>query len=209
MKFYDCSTAPSPRRVRMFIAEKCIDIDVVQIDLGKREQHSDQFTKINPHRTVPVLELDNGRVLTSSTAIIHYLESCYPDPPLIGTSAEQRALIMDVDWRIEQEGFMAVGEALRNRAKSFAKNALTGRYEHVQIPELVERGALRTQHFFVWLEDQLATNRFIAGDRFSLADITAFVTVEFAQWIKQQPGSEQVNINRWYREVKERKSAAV
>jgi len=209
MKFYDCSTAPSPRRVRMFIAEKKIEIEVVEVDLGAREQHSAEFQKINPYRTVPALVLDDGSVLTSSTAIVHYLESRFPEPALIGSSAEERALVMDLDWHIENEGFMAVGEAFRNRARSFAKHALTGRHEYQQIPELVERGAQRTAHFYEWLNSRLEQRQFIAGDNFSVADITAFVAVEFSAWIKQQPGPDHANIARWHTEVSERPSAGV
>lgn len=209
MKFYDCLTAPSPRRVRMFIAEKKVELPVVEVDLGKREQHESHFERINPYRTVPVLELDDGSVLTSSTAIVHYLESVYPTPALIGESPAERARIMDLDWRIENEGFMAVGEAFRNRAKSFANNALTGRHEYSQIPALSERGSVRTVHFFDWLNVLLEDRQYVAGDQFTLTDITAFVTVEFAKWIKQQPAPEHVHLSRWHSTILERDSASV
>lgn len=209
MKFYDCLTAPSPRRVRMFVAEKQIDLPVVEVDLGRREQHESQFEEINPHRTVPALQLDDGSVLTSSTAIVHYLEGEYPEPALIGRSAAERATIMDLDWRIENEGFMAVGEAFRNRAKSFANNAITGKHEFLQIPALVERGARRTEYFFEWIDELLVDREYVAGNQFTLADITAFVTVEFAKWIKQQPALEQANLRRWHASILDRDSASV
>lgn len=209
MKFYDCATAPSPRRVRMFLAEKQIDVEVVEVDLGNREQHAARFEQINPHRTVPALELPDGQVLTSSTAIVHYLDLLHPNPVLIGDTPQQRATVMDLDWRIENEGFMAVGEAFRNRARSFANNALTGKHAYPQIPPLVERGAHRTVHFFEWLDELLSKRQYVAADHFTLADITAFVTVEFARWIKQQPAEDLVNVHRWLKEVSERESAAV
>jgi glutathione S-transferase len=193
----------------MFIAEKNIDIPVVEVDLANGEQHKAHFASLNPFRTVPVLELDSGEVLTSSTAIVHYLEGVFPEPALMGSSVNARALIMDLDWRIEQDGFMAIGEAFRNRAKSFANHALTGRHEYAQIPALVERGAHRTGLFFAWLDELLADRTYLAGDNFTLADITAFVSVEFARWIKQTPTSTQENLQRWHAEVSQRSSAKV
>ena len=209
MKFYDCAPAPSPRRVRMYIAEKGLDIPVVEIDLANREQHSDAFQKINPYRTVPVLELDDGRTLTSSAGIQCYLESLHPEPPLFGRDNYERALVVDLDWRIENEGFLAVGEAFRNRAKSFANNALTGKHAYAQIPELVERGTSRTIAFFSWLDEQLQGRDFVAGDAFSIADITAFITVDFANWVKLQPEDDLENLHRWLEAVSSRPCAKV
>ncbi len=209
MKFYDCLTAPSPRRVRMFIAEKGVDIPVVEVDLANLEQHSNDFSKTNPHRTVPVLVLDDGRRLTSSAGIIQYLEFTYPEPPLLGRDPFERGFIADLDWRIEQEGFLAVGEAFRNRAKSFANRALAGRHEHAQIPELVERGKKRTVEFFSWLNQELEGRNYVAGEHFSVADITALATVDFARWIKLQPDEDLVNLQRWYQSVSSRPSASL
>ena len=207
MKFYDCLTAPSPRRVRMFIAEKGIDIPVVEVDLANLEQHSDAFEVTNPHRTVPVLILDDGRSLTSSTGIIQFLELAYPEPPLLGKDPFECGLIADLNWRIEQEGFLAVGEAFRNRAKSFANRALPGRHQHAQIPELVARGKKRTEEFFNWLDQQIDGNDYIAGNDFSVADITALVTIDFARWIKMEPDASLANLHRWYKNVSSRPSA--
>lgn len=207
MKFYDCLPAPSPRRVRMFIAEKGLDIPVVEVDLANKEQHSASFQQVNPHRTVPVLELDDGSILDTSNAIQHYLEAAYPDPPLIGRNPAERGVVVNLDWRIENEGFLAVGEAFRNYAKSFANHALPGKHEYAQIPELIERGKRRTGHFFSWLDEVLEGREYVAGDYFSVADITAFVTVEFSQWIKQTPDESLTNLKRWHAAVSARDSA--
>ncbi len=209
MKFYDCATAPSPRRVRMFIAEKNLDIPVVEVDLGSLEQHSQDFANLNPHRTVPVLELDDGSILTSSHAICRYLEEVYPQQPLMGRNPQERGHIADLEWRIEQEGFMAVGESFRNRARSFKNNAVTGKHEHAQIPELVERGRVRASQFMQWLDNHLAEREFIAGDYFSVADITAFITLDFAKWIKLEAPEECKNLHRWFSEVAKRPSASL
>lgn len=204
MKFYDCHTAPSPRRVRIFIAEKALNIPVVEVDLANREQHSDAFAQINPHRTVPVLQLDDGTTLTSGSGIMHYLEALHPAHPLIGRNAIERGVVVDLDTRIEQEGFMAAGEAFRNRSKAFANNVFTGKHSHQQIPELIERGRRRVDEFFAWLDEHLSSREYIAGDTFTLADITAVVTVDFCRWIKLQPSSQQVHLCRWYATVSER-----
>lgn len=209
MKFYDCATAPSPRRVRMFIAEKNLDIPVVEVDLGSLEQHSQAFASLNPHRTVPVLELDDRSVLTSSQAICRYLEEVYPQQPLMGRNPQERGFIADLEWRIEQEGFMAVGESFRNRARSFKNNAVTGQHEHAQIPELVERGRVRASQFMQWLDNHLEEREFIAGDYFSVADITAFIAVDFAKWIKLEAPEECENLHRWFSEVAKRPSASL
>lgn len=206
MKFYDCATAPSPRRVRIFIAEKSLQIPVVEVDLANREQHSEDFELINPHRTVPVLELEDGSRLTTTHGIQHYLELTYPKPALIGRNAAERGKVIDLDSRIEQEGFMAIGEAFRNRSKAFANNVFTGRHTHGQIPELVDRGHKRTLEFFDWLNGHLQHHQFIAGEYFSIADINAVVTIDFAKWIKRQPAPEQTHLLRWYTTVSERPS---
>lgn len=206
MKFYDCASAPSPRRIRIFIAEKNLQIPVVDVDLANQEQHTDAFVRINPQRTVPVLELDDGSRLTSTHGIQHYLEYTFPEPALIGRNAAERGKIIDLDTRIEQEGFMAVGESFRNYSKAFANNVFTGEHTHGQIPDLVERGRKRTLEFFAWLDDHLQHHEFIAGESFSIADITAVVTVDFARWIKQQPAPEQTQLLRWYANVSERAS---
>ena len=207
MKFYDCAPAPSPRRVRIFIAEKKLDIPVAEVDLASKEQHSDAFVKLNPHRTVPVLELDDGSVLTSTHGICHYLEAAYPEIPLMGRDALERGLVADLDWRIEQEGFLAVGESFRNYAKSFKNNAVTGAKQHAQIPELVERGRVRAEQFLEWFDNHIEHREFVAGEHLSVADITAFVTLEFAKWIKLEPSQDYVHLHRWYKNIAARDSA--
>ena len=115
MKFYDCNMAPSPRRARIFIAEKGLKIETIEVDL-RGEHLSDEFKAINPHCTVPVLDLDDGSRLLSTVGIWHYLEAAYPEPPLMGATPEEKGHIADLQWRIELDGLMAVAEALRNSA---------------------------------------------------------------------------------------------
>ena len=115
MKFYDCATAPSPRRVRIFLAEKGIGIETVQIDLRNGEQFTPAFRAINPDCTVPALQLDDGTVIADAVAICGYLEEMHPEPPLIGATPKERALVTALNRQIERDGFFAAMDASRNR----------------------------------------------------------------------------------------------
>jgi glutathione S-transferase len=208
MKFYDCSTAPSPRRVRIFLAEKGIDIPTIQIDLRNAEQLSEWFRKINPRCTVPVLELDDGTRLTDTLAICHYLESKYPEPNLMGRDGCEQALVMNWHEQVMTEGFLAGAEALRNFAKGFADRALTGPKNFGQIPELAERGRERLAEFMAVLDGRLADSPYVALDRFTMADIGAYVCVDFAGWIKLPVLDQWAHIRRWHGELSARPSAS-
>lgn len=208
MKFYDCRTAPSPRRVRMFMAEKGIEIPTVQVDLRNREQLGEEFRKINPRCTVPVLELDDGTCLTDTFAICHYLEAQFPEPNLMGRDALEQALVMNWHEQILTEGFMAGAEALRNFAGGFQQRALTGPADFEQIPALAERGRRRLELFLGVLDRQLAESAYVALDRFTLADISAFICVDFAAWVKLSVDENWPNVQRWHGAVSGRPSAA-
>jgi glutathione S-transferase len=207
MKFYDCQTAPSPRRVRMFIAEKKIDIPSVEVDLKEREQLGKAFLEVNPFATVPVLELDDSTKLITTAGCRAYLESAYPSPPLLGRDAAQRGVIADLIWRIEADAYMAVGECLRNSAKRMKDRAVTGLHNYAQIPELAERGRARATRFFPVLDDLIGDKQFLAGDALSAADIDAFVFVEFSKWIKLEAPAECTNLHRWFDMMAARESA--
>ena len=206
MKLYDCTTAPSPQRVRIFLAEKSIDIPLVQVNLRDGEQLGDAFRKINPDCTVPVLELDDGTRISEIYAICQYLESQYPEPVLMGQNALEQALVSMWNFKIEQNGLAGLAETLRNRAKGMQDRALPGPLNLAQIPELVDRGRIRTEAFFNRLDDQLEDNTFVTGEQFTMADITAFVMVGFAQWSKIAIKDSQQNLQCWYKTVSKRPS---
>ncbi|MEM7612068.1 MAG: glutathione S-transferase [Pseudomonadota bacterium] len=209
MLFYDCQPAPSPRRVRMFIAEKGIDIDVQQIDLGSGEHLQDEYRAINPDCTVPALVLDSGVVLTETLAICDYLEALHPEPALIGSDPETRAITLMWNARVEQQGLAAVAESFRNHAKGFLGRALTGPEPYEQIPALVPRGRQRTEAFMRKLEQRLSESEFVAGDAFSIADITALITIDMSAWIKLPVPESMPNLRRWHVSVSARPSAAI
>lgn len=208
MKLYDCTTAPSPRRVRIFAAEKGLEFDVVQVDLGKGEQFSDAFRAINPDCVVPVLELDDGTHLTEVIAICHYLEEIEPEPALFGDSPAERAVTMMWTAKTESQGLWAMADAFRNTVKGLKGHALPGPDAYEQIPELAARGKARVEAFFTKMDQQLADNEFLAGDRFTIADITALVLFDFAARMKIRPQESESNLLRWYSSVSARPSAS-
>lgn len=198
MKFYDCSTAPSPRRVRFFLAEKGVELDTVQIDLAHGEHLGNEFRAKNPDCTVPVLELDDGTCISEVLAICGYLESHFPDTPLLGRDAREKALVTMWVCKIEQQGLSAVAELFRNRAKGFRGRAVTGPHGFEQIPELVERGLRRVELFLDRLDIRLGESLYLVDDYFSFADISAFIAVEFAGWSKIAIGEHRPNLDKWF-----------
>ena len=207
MKFFDCKTAPSPRRVRIFIAEKDIAVETILVDLRSKEQLGVEFKTINPHCTVHVLELDDGARLTTTAGIWRYLEATYPDPPLMGETPQQRGVIADLQWHIEMNGFMAMAEFLRNSAPAMKGRALTGPHDYDQIPELADRGKLRVQRFLEEIDQVIGDKPYVAGDRFSVADIDLLVLIDFSAWRKLSLPAGATNARRWYEAVRARPSA--
>ena len=207
MKLYDCNTAPSPRRVRIFAAEKGIELDKVEVDLGSGAQFSPEFQAINPDCVVPVLELDNGTHIGEVLAICHYLEEIQPEPTLLGNTPEERAIALMWNNKVEQQGLISMRDAFRNSAKGLQGHAVTGPEGAEQIPQLAERGRQCVITFFGRLEQQLGASDFVAGSYYSIADITALVLVDFARWLKIEIPDDAKNLRRWYSVVSSRPSA--
>lgn len=207
MKFYDCATAPSPRRVRIFLAEKGIAVPTIQVDLRNNEQLTPQFRAINQDATVPVLELDDGTRIADAVGICLYFETLYPEPALMGVDAKGRAITAQWQRIVERDGFYAVMEAFRNATPGLKNRALPGPYDYAQIPALAERGRERIGHFYDLLDQQLSEHPFVAGERFSIADISALVAVDFARWVKLPVPEARAHLRRWHQEVSARPSA--
>ncbi|TVR79260.1 MAG: glutathione S-transferase [Rhodospirillales bacterium] len=207
MRFHDCSTAPSPRRVRIFMAEKGISLPTVQVDLKSGEHLEPAFRRLNPWCTVPVLELDDGTCISEAMAVCRFLEEIHPDPPLMGRDAREKGLVAMWEHRCEIDGFLAAAEALRNATPRMKGRALPGPEPYEQIPALAERGRKRVQGFFKALDQRLADSAFLAGDTYTVADITAQVAVDFAGWIKLTIPEALVHARRWHDSVSARPSA--
>ena len=206
---YDCATAPSPRRARIFLAEKGVAHATVAVDLRSGEQLGEAYRQINPQCTVPALRTEGGLVLADNPGIAAYLEAQFPEPPLLGTTPEEKAEIASWSWRMEFEGLLAIAEALRNSAPAMANRALPGAVNYPQIPELAQRGLARVEQFFLLLNDRLAGRDFIATEHFSVADITAVVAVDFARVVKQKPGEQHPHLLRWRVAMAQRPSMAL
>jgi glutathione S-transferase len=209
LTLYDCATAPSPRRARILLAEKGVRHETVAIDLRSGEQMGEAFRRINPQCTVPALRTEEGVVLADNAAIAAYLEAAYPEPALLGRTPLEKAEVASWNWRAEFEGLLAVAEALRNGSPAMANRALPGPRDYPQIPELAQRGLQRIQDFFATLDERLAGREFLATGRFSIADITAVVAVDFARVVKLKPGEQHPNLLRWRATLAQRPSMAL
>lgn len=200
MKLYDGGRAPNPRRVQIFMAEKGIDIERVQVDIARLEHKSPEFTKINPMQRLPVLVLDDGTVIAETVAICRYLEAIQPEPPLMGADAKDSAIVEMWQRRVEFGFLMPVAFAFRHQHPGAAA------LEEQQIPEWAEANRPRAREFMEFLDRELATRRFIAGERFTIADITTYVAYRFLKPGRIPPPEDLANLQRWYGETAARPS---
>lgn len=206
MKLYTFPPAPNPRRLAIFLAEKGIALDTQLVDLRGGEQFLQQYQAVNPRETVPALVLDDGTLLTEVVGMYIYLESLYPDQPLLGSDPLSRAEIISWDHRCFVDGFQAVAETLRNSNKAFAGHALPGPVGYEQIPELAARGRQRIQAFYRVLDAHLQGREYIVGKNFSVADIAAWVFVEFSGWVKEQVPEACTALAEWCEKTRIRPS---
>jgi glutathione S-transferase len=204
MKLFDFKRAPNPRRARIIIAEKGIAIPLVPVNLYSKEQLSPEFLAINPAGTLPVLETDDGTYLTETVAICHYLECLQPEPRLLGKGATEQALVLQWNNIVEQNGFFAIAETLRNWSPGFRDHVFPGPVAYPQIPILIDRGRKRTEQFFDRIEQRLADTKYLAGADYSLADISLLVVTDFAAWVEIEPKSTRPHLARWYDTVNQR-----
>jgi glutathione S-transferase len=210
MKLYDFALAPNPRRVRMFLAEKGIEVPSVQINTREAEQFSAAFQKVNPRGTVPVLELDDGTVITESVSICRYFEELHPEPSLFGRDAKEKAVIDMWNRRVEIECYAPAADVVRNSLDMFKDRAIAGIANGVpQIAALAERGRQSYARFISRLDQRLSESRFIAGNQLSIADQTAFIALDFAKRGELQVPDSATNVLRWQSEMAARPSASV
>ncbi len=209
MKIYELKSAPNPLKVSMFLEEKKLKVEKIQIDVRNRKSLDDEFLSVNPKYTVPCLLTTEGLVITESIAICRYFEAKKPYPCLFGKTPDEIATIEMWQRRIDFEGFQSVTESLRNTAKRFNDRAIPDTRTTKQIAELGPRGKMLTQRFFGDINNNLSKNVYISGQNFSMADISFYVLLYFANWIDVIPSAEQHNINRWIKLINKRKSARV
>jgi glutathione S-transferase len=211
VRIYDWHAAPNPRRVHIFLAEKGLSVPLEEVADGMnlKEEYKQNF----PQAMVPILELDDGTVIGEAMAICRYFEESYPDPPLFGTNPISKARVHMWETRANEEGFLAFGELFRNTHPDFVDRGPPGSAEPIpQIPALIDRAKGRIRRFYRKLDDQLAVNAFVAGDSYSVADITALCAVDFGAWtemgVADDVASEYPNVKRWHAIVSARPSAS-
>ena len=207
MKLYDYERAPNPRRVRIFAAEKGIELEKINVDLSAKDQMADSFKAINSRISVPALELDDGTIICESVAICRYFDEIQPEPALFGTGAVGKANVEMWHRRMAIEGLQPVADSVRNTVEFFAGRALAGPHDFEQILALAERGMKRVDIFYELLNERLDESPFIAGDDYTIADIAALCAVDFARVVKKRIGEDQSALQRWYDAVSARPSA--
>ncbi|MGF7152043.1 glutathione S-transferase [Sphingomonas zeicaulis] len=208
MKLFDADWAPSPRRVRMYLAEKALNVPRVSIDIRRGAHLAMDFLEINPRGTLPALQLDDGELILESSAICRFFEALHPDPPLFGGNPRDVARIESVLRLVDGEGYAAAVYAFRNGHPGLAGKALPGCWPEVpQIPELVARAGLMWGRFLDMLETRLAAHEWVATDRLSYADIAAFVTLEFGTVGRLPIDGAGEGVARWRAAMAARPSA--
>ena len=203
VRLYTSKYAPNPRRVRVFLSEKGLSIPFVDVDIAKLEQKSPEFSAINPFQTVPALELDDGEILCESIAICRYLEDLHPEPNLFGLGARERAEIEMWQRRLELYLFFPVAQAYRHSHPAAKTLELPQ-----QLPEWAEINRGRVLEVFARVDAVLDSRRFIAGERFSVADITGLCALDFTKPARITIPKDLVNLQRWREEISSRPSAA-
>jgi glutathione S-transferase len=200
LKLYDSKPAPNPRRVRIFLAEKGLSVPTVQVDIGTAENRTPPYLAKNPLGGLPFLELDDGTVIAESVAICRYFERLHPEPPLMGTDAVDQARVEMWNRRMELEVFRGVSATFQNTHAFFK-----GRLE--QVPEYGEVSRRAANKRLAWLDEELAGRPFVAGDRYTIADITALCAIDFGRVVDIRIAPEQKNLARWHEAVSSRPSA--
>lgn len=201
MKLFDGGRAPNPRRVRVFLAEKGIEVPLVPVDMGALEHRKDAVSSRNPLRRLPVLELDDGTIITESVAICRYFEELQPEPALFGQGAVGKALVEMWQRRMELNFMASVGAAFRHIHPAMKE------WEVPQIPEWGEANKPKAIEFLHFLNEELAHREFVAGDTYSIADITGLISIDFMKPARIQMPDECTNVQRWYKAVSGRPSA--
>ena len=201
MKLYNSNLAPNPRRVRIFLAEKGLAIPTVDVDLARLEQKSEAFSALNPFQRIPALELDDGTVIAESLAICRYFEELHPEPPLLGTGALERAMVEMWQRRLELHLLFPVAQAFRHSHPAMKT------METPQIAQWAEANRERALAAMARFDEALGARAFIAGERFSVADITGLVALDFTRPARIAIPDELTHLRRWRDALAARPSA--
>jgi len=202
MKLYNSELAPSPRRVRIFLAEKGVSIPRVEVNLARLEHKTAEFARLNPFETIPVLELDDGTRIAETIAICRYIEALWPEPNLFGSTALEQATVEMWQRQLELRLLFPIAQVVRHSHPKMAE------MENPQVPDWAEVNRPKALHAMAIVDEAVRDRQFIAGDRFTLADITGLVALDFAKSARIAIPPELVHLNRWHGALKARPSAA-
>ncbi|NKB20763.1 MAG: glutathione S-transferase family protein [Alphaproteobacteria bacterium] len=207
MKLFTWGIAPNPRRVKIFLAEKGLNVPSEDVGVPGKAFLKPEFLEAHAHRRVPLLLLDDGTYIAEAMAICRYFEALHPEPALMGTNPQEVAVIDMWERLAEWEGMQAISEYYRNSKGSFTDRSLAGYSKTLeQIPALIERGEARLDLFYEKFDAQLSDNEYVAGERFSVADITTLCTIDFAAYSNLGIPENCQNLQRWYKSVSKRAS---
>lgn len=201
MKLIDQPFAPNPRRVNIFLAEKGIDLPSEVLNIPAKEHLSDEIKALNPMQTLPILILDDGTAISESIAICRYFEELHPEPPLMGTTPLEKATIEMWQRRMELNLIFPVAAVFRHTHPAMAE------LENPQVADWAEANRPRVQRALEILDTQLGKTAYVAGDTYSIADITALVGVDFTKVARIEVPESLANLARWRAEVSSRPSA--
>jgi glutathione S-transferase len=201
MKLYDSKAAPNPRRARIFLAEKGIELPMEQVDIMAKQHYTPEYTQVNPLQRMPALVLDDGTIISESIAICRYFEALRPEPPLFGKGPLEIGLVEMWSRRVENNLFAPVAQVFRHLHPAMKE------LEVPQVPAWAEANRPRVVDFLRILDAQLAKNKFVAGERYSVADITALCAIDFMKPARIAVPDELTNLKRWHAEVSARPSA--
>ena len=205
MKLYEFAPAPSAQRVRVYLAEKGLEVPTEQVNVREGAQFAEPFNSMNPFHCVPFLQLDDGTVIAESMSICSYLEELHPEPALFGRTPEERAVIDMWLRRFELDGFIPLLHALRNHVATFAGRVAPGtRSDLPQSPAMVARGKEMMEVFLDRVEPHMASNEFIAGPEFTVADITGFFTLRMAYALEMDINASWPAVAAWFAKVSAR-----
>lgn len=202
MRLFDGGKAPNPRRVRIFLAEKGITVPLEPVDMTALEHQSDEIAALNPLKRLPVLELDDGTIISESVAICRYFEELHPEPPLMGVDAVDKAIVEMWQRRMEMHLLLLVANVFRHAHPAMAA------WEVPQIAEFSETNKPKVMASLDWLDGELAQREFVAGNRFTIADITGMIAIDFMKPARLALPDALVNVKRWYKAVRARPSAS-
>ena len=201
MKLFDFGRAPNPRRVRVFLAEKGLSVPSEQIDIGTMQHKTAEFTAVNPLQRVPALELDDGTIITESMAICRYFEELHPEPPLFGLGPKGTAIVEMWNRRMELHLLAPVATVFRHLHPAMKE------FEQPQVPDWGEANKTKTMELLTFLDDELKDRMFVAGDEYTVADITGMIAIDFMKPSKLAVPESFANVRRWHAQVSERPSA--